>query len=198
VTEKNRSKHRRRLRMTKIVSFAAAAVALAVVGVALAGSAKTASTYRSVMAPGAEVPKPKAPAKAKGLFTATVTADGSVRTIRWTLTFSGLSGKAVAAHIHKGKVGVPGGVVLSLCGPCKTGQTGQTRISKDAADALEHGLAYVNVHTAKNTAGEVRGQAKLVKRVGAAPTTQPTTQPTPTPTTPDPGSGGYDPGKGAY
>jgi hypothetical protein len=176
--------------MPKIVSLAAAVVALVVVGVALASSTKTVSTYRSVLAPGSEVPKPKAPAKARGLFTATVTADGNVRTIRWTLTFSGLSGKAVAAHIHKGKAGVAGAVVLSLCGPCKTGQTGQTKISKDAADALEHGLAYVNVHTAKNAGGEVRGQAKLVKRVGAPPATEPT----PTPTTPDDGGGKTDPG----
>jgi len=174
--------------MTKILSLATGAVALAVVGAALAGSVKTVSTYRSVMAPGAEVPKPKAPATAKGLFTATVTENGSVRTIRWTLTFSGLSGKAMAAHIHKGKAGVSGGVVLSLCGPCKTGQTGQAKISKDAADALESGLAYVNVHTARNTAGEVRGQAKLVKRVGV-----PSTEPDPTATTPGYGGRGSDP-----
>jgi hypothetical protein len=174
--------------MTKIVSFAAAAVALAVVGMALASSAKTVSTYRAVLASGSEVPKPKAPGAAKGLFKATVTADGTARTIRWTLTFSGLSGKAVAAHIHKGKAGVSGGVILSLCGPCKTGQTGQTKISKDAADALERGVAYVNVHTVKNAGGEVRGQARLVDRVGT-----PSTEPNPTPTTPDPGG---DPGYG--
>ena len=171
--------------MTKIVSLVATAVALAVVGVALASSAKTVYTYRSVMAPGAEVPKPKAPATAKGLFTATVTENGSVRTIRWTLTFRALSGKAVAAHIHRGKAGVSGGVLLALCGPCKSGQTGQAKISKNAADALERGLAYVNLHTARNAAGEVRGQAKLVKRVGA-----PSTDPDPTTTTPDPGGGG--------
>jgi hypothetical protein len=158
------------------------------VSVALASSAKTVSTYRAVLAPGSEVPKPKAPAKAKGIFTATVTADGNLRTIRWTLTFSGLSGKAGAAHIHKGKAGVAGGVILSLCGPCRTGQTGQAKISKDAADALEHGLAYVNVHTTKNAGGEVRGQAKLVNRVGT-----PATQPSPTPTTPDTGGGTTDP-----
>ena len=177
--------------MTKIVSLVAAAVALAVVGVALASSAKTVYTYRSVMAPGAEVPKPKAPATAKGLFTATVTENGSVRSIRWTLAFRGLSGKAVAAHIHRGKAGVSGGVLLALCGPCKSGKTGQATISKDAADALERGLAYVNVHTVRNVAGEVRGQAKLVKRVGP-----PSTEPDPTTTTPGYGGRGSDPGAG--
>jgi hypothetical protein len=178
--------------MAKLVSFVAAGVTLAAVGAALASPAKTVSTYRSALAPGAEVPKPKAPTTAKGLFTATVTVNGDLRTIRWTLTFRGLSGKAVAAHIHRGKAGVAGGVVFALCGPCQTGQTGQAKISKDAADVLERGLAYVNVHTARNAAGEVRGQARLVKRAGA-PATAPSPVPAPATTTPDPGSGGTDP-----
>ena len=103
------------------------------------------------------------------------------------MLFRSLSGKAMAAHIHKGKVGVSGGVVFPLCGPCKTGQSGQATISKDAAATLERGLAYVNVHTARNAAGEVRGQAKLVTRAGP-----PSTEPDPTTTTPSGGGGaGY-------
>ena len=35
-------------------------------------------------------------------------------------------------------------------------------MSKDTADVLERGGAYVNVHTAKNAAGEIRGQIKLL------------------------------------
>jgi CHRD domain len=177
--------------MTKIVSLVAGIVALAVVGAALARSTTTVYTFKSTMAPGAEVPKPKAPATAKGGFTATVTENGSVRTIRWTLTFRGLSGKAIAAHIHKGKAGVSGGVILALCGPCKSGQTGQAKISSAVADALERGLAYVNVHTGKNAGGEVRGQAKLLKRV-EAPATEP--MPAPATTTPDPGNPTKEPG----
>lgn len=191
----NNGSNRRRLRMSKIAVFTAAGIGLAGIGIALAGmgtalasSATAVSTYRSALATGSEIPKPKAPATAKGLFMATVTVNGSVRTMRWTLTFSGISGKATAAHIHKGKAGVAGGVLLSLCGPCKTGQTGQARVSKDAAAALAKGLAYVNVHTARNAAGEVRGQVRLVKRV-----VTPSTEPEPTPTTPDPGEGGDDP-----
>ena len=114
------------------------------------------------LAPGGEVPKPKAPAGARGVSTATVTESGSTRTLSWKLTFRGLSGKAVAAHIHKGKAGVAGAVIVPLCGPCKTGQTGRVRVSHDTADVLERGGAYVNVHTAKNAAGEIRGQIKLL------------------------------------
>ena len=135
------------------------------------------------MSPGSEVPKPKAPAGARGVFTATVTESGSTRTISWKLTFSGLSGKAVAAHIHKGKAGVAGAVIVPLCGPCKNGQTGKVKVSKDVADVLERGGAYVNVHTSKNAAGEIRGQIKLLNHVTS---TTPTPDPGTTTTTDPP------------
>jgi len=125
------------------------------------------------------------------VFTAMVTESGSTRTISWKLTFSGLSGKAVGAHIHKGKAGVAGAVIVPLCGPCRSGQTGKLKVSKNTADVLERGGAYVNVHTAKNAAGEIRGQIKLVNHVSA---TTPTPQPGTTTTTPDPGYGGPPPG----
>ena len=64
------------------------------------------------------------PAKAGGIFKATVTENGAKRSIKWKLTFHNLSGKAAAAHIHMGKPGVAGGVILALCGPCKSGMTG--------------------------------------------------------------------------
>ena len=108
-----------------------------------------------------ERPKPKAPAGAGGSFTArSVEANGST-TFTWKLSFHGLSGKAGAAHVHLGKKGVAGGVLISLCGPCKSGQTGKVKIVGKAEDAMEKGKAYVNVHTAKNAGGEIRGQVVL-------------------------------------
>ena len=76
-------------------------------------------------------------------------------------TFSRLTGKALAAHIHKGKRGHAGPVVVPLCGPCRNGQVGKVHISKAVVAALEGNNAYVNVHTAKNAAGEIRGQVKV-------------------------------------
>jgi hypothetical protein len=177
----------------KLVPLGIAATALAASAVALGAPAKSTYTYKAAMTVAAEVPRPTAPAKARGGLSATVTEDGSTRVIRWTLTFRNLSGKAVAAHIHKGKPGVAGAVLLGLCGPCRNGQTGRMTISSAVADALEQGRAYVNVHTAKNTAGEIRGQAKLVKSTEDTTSGSQTT-PTPAPT-PDPGSDG---GKGQY
>ncbi len=163
-----------------------------VAGVALAGSAKDVYTYRSTMTTGAAVPKPKGATGGKGIFTATVTESGSTRTIKWKLTFSKLSGKATMAHIHKGKRGVAGNVLIPLCGPCKSGQTGQTKISKDVADMLESGRTYVNVHTAKNPAGEIRGQLNLTSddgggSGGSTGSQTTTTAPTVTDPMPDPG-----------
>jgi hypothetical protein len=183
--------------MSKTVPLATGAVALALAGVALAGVATAGSagsvyTYKATMAAKSETPKPKAPAGAKGVFTATVTASGSTRTLKWKLTFSALSGKAVGAHVHKGKAGVAGAVLVPLCGPCRSGQTGTVKISRDAADALEHGLTYVNVHTAKNAAGEVRGQVKLTGDHTAS--TSPSGSTSPATTAPDDGGGGYVPG----
>ena len=179
--------------MLRLVPLGIAATALAASAVALGAQAKSTYTYKAAMTVAAEVPKPSAPANARGALSATVTENGSTRVIRWTLTFRNLSGKAIAAHIHRGKPGVAGGVLLGLCGPCRNGQTGRMTISSAVADALEQGRAYVNVHTAKNAGGEIRGQARLVKSTEDTASRSQTT-PTPAPA-PDPGSDG---GKGQY
>jgi hypothetical protein len=147
--------------MTKLVSALAGIAVLVVAAGALAASTDTYS-YRATLGPKAEVPAPNAPAKAAGVFTATVTEKNGKASIRWTLTFRRLSGAAVAAHIHKGAPGVAGPVAVALCGPCKAGQNGRRSIDEDLAEALEGGKYYVNVHTAKNAGGEIRGQLKLV------------------------------------
>lgn len=132
------------------------------------GAATTASgrgtktyTYSAKLGAKAETPKPNAPAKAAGSFSATVKDNGSKATVRWTLTFRRLSGRAVAAHIHIGRPGVAGPVLLPLCGPCKTGANGRGTLTHDQAEMLEDGRGYVNVHTARNPNGEIRGQLRL-------------------------------------
>lgn len=121
-------------------------------------------TYRATLGPKAEVPKPNAAAKAAGNFTATITERRGKATIRWTLTFRRLSGRAVAAHIHRGAPGVAGPVVVALCGPCRNGQNGWKVVDEDVVSGFPGGRYYVNVHTAKNSAGEVRGPLNRVGR----------------------------------
>ena len=166
--------------MSKLAMGVTVAIALTLTGLAVAAAATDTYTYRAALTKGAEVPKPKgAPATARGTFTATV-VEGATASIQWKLTFSGLSGKAVGAHIHRGKVGVAGPVLVPLCGPCTSGKKGKATIPNSVAEALERGRAYVNVHTTKNAAGEIRGQVKLTKKTSA------TTDPPPS----DDGSGG--------
>jgi Cu/Zn superoxide dismutase len=108
-------------------------------------------------------PRPKGKiARATGLFSATVTRLGSEGTITWRLTFSGLTGRAFAAHIHSGPRNKSGPVIVSLCSPCKSGASGRANVDESVLKALESGKTYVNVHTRKNPAGEIRGQIRPV------------------------------------
>ena len=162
--------------MARLV-LALSAFAVALCSIAAGAGSADVFTYRTVLTSGAEVPKPTAPAGAGGVFTSTVTKNGNAYAIAWKLTYRKLSGPAVAAHVHRGGVGVAGGVILALCGPCKTGQTGNAKITKAVADAMRRGTAYVNVHTGKNSAGEIRGQTKLTKTVLGQPAPAPAPPP---------------------
>ena len=171
------------------LALAVAAAALTLCAVAAASSTADVFTYRTVLSAGAEVPKPKVPAGAGGVFASSVTKDGTAYSIAWKLTFKKLSGPAVAAHVHRGRPGVAGSVILALCGPCRSGQSGKTAITKTVAEVMRRGTAYVNVHTAKNSAGEIRGQAKLTNTVLGQPAPAPpppSSDPTPPPPPYDP------------
>jgi CHRD domain len=110
-----------------------------------------------------EVPRPKGKVnRARGTFTATVTKAGTSGSIAWRLTFSRLTGRAVAAHIHSGRRGRSGPVIVALCAPCRSGARGNADVSAAVLSALEAGRAYVNVHTRRNPAGEIRGQLPTV------------------------------------
>ena len=121
----------------------------------------------SSLSAGKEVPKPQGTrANAGGTFAGGLTRKGAGGTLAWRLTFRKLTGSASAAHIHLGKPGKAGEVAVPLCGPCRSGARGSAKLNKRTVTALLAGGAYVNVHTAKNPAGEVRGQ---VKKGGKAP-----------------------------
>lgn len=110
-----------------------------------------------------EVPKPKGNVKrATGSFTAVLAKLGPTGTVAWRLRFSRLTGRAIAAHIHIGRVGKAGPVAVALCGPCRNGQRGTADLTPAQLAALQAGRGYVNVHTPKNPGGEIRGQIRAV------------------------------------
>jgi Cu/Zn superoxide dismutase len=130
-----------------------AVTALAVTAVSLA--ATHGAGWSTKLTAAQEVPKQVvADTAAGGSFTATLTG----KTLKWKLSFSKLTGPATAAHIHLGGMGKAGNVVVPLCGPCKSGMTGTATISAALMKDFTKHLLYVNVHTAKNPNGEIRGQ----------------------------------------
>jgi len=143
--------------MRKLIALVVTAAVCALAVTALAGAASKA-TWTAALTARQEVPKQvvKAP-RAHGLFKGTL--NGSKLT--WKLTYSHLTGAATAAHIHMGAMGTAGNVVVPLCGAapvCKSGVGGTVTLTSAMMSAFQKHLLYVNVHTAKNPNGEIRGQ----------------------------------------
>ena len=158
-------------------------------GMSSAGSTQSDGTgLKAALNVAQEVPRPKgAGSQARGAFVGTVVRKGTGGTVAWRLTFKGLTGKAMAAHVHLAAKGKPGPVALPLCGPCRSGARGSAQANAKTVRALLGGGAYVNVHTAANPAGEIRGQVQKGATVLPPSTTTDTT------TTTDPTDPGYPP-----
>jgi CHRD domain len=98
--------------------------------------------------------------RASGVFTATLVKSTKGYRLFWKLTFKNLSGKATSAYIHKGRPGRHGPAFFHLCSPCHSGAKGRAYASPAEMRLLKQGQMYVNVRTAKNPAGEIRGQIR--------------------------------------
>jgi hypothetical protein len=139
-----------------------AKLVLAIAAAALAGC----STYQS-MAPdwmpgsgaikvslsgGEEVPPLTVPGSGSGSFR--VAEDGA---ITGSVTTKDVQG--TMAHIHRGAKGTNGPVIVPLD---KNGDTYSApagrKLTPEQMNDLKAGNLYVNVHTARNKGGEVRGQ----------------------------------------
>jgi len=141
---------------TRMLAVLAAVLVAVGFGTTIAmGKSSATKTFGATLNTAQEVPKETgAPASAGGKFSATL----SGTTLKWTLTFSHLTGKASAAHIHLGAKGKAGNVIVALCGPCKSPISGSAKITSAVIKEMNAGKTYVNVHTAKNPNGEIRGQ----------------------------------------
>jgi hypothetical protein len=124
---------------------------------------------------------------ASGRFKATL--DAASGSIAYELSYSGLEGTVTMSHIHLGQHGVNGGIMVWLCQTATNvdptalspscpqsgtvsgviqaanvvGPSGQGVAAQEFAEmvaALRAGVAYVNVHSSKFPAGEIRGQLR--------------------------------------
>ncbi len=99
------------------------------------------------------------PVTTKGKGTATFTYDTTKKKLTWDVKYSGLSGPAVAAHIHgPADMGANADPVIPFKGKLKSPIKGSATLTDAQAADLEAGKYYVNVHTAANKDGEIRGQ----------------------------------------
>lgn len=121
-----------------------------------AGAANAAQTFHATLNAQQEAP----PVDSKGTGTAEFTLDPATKMLTWTVTYTGLSGPATAAHIHgPAAPGANAGVAINLA---PNGAQSPIKGSATLTDAqiadLSSGKDYVNVHTAANKGGEIRGQ----------------------------------------
>ena len=91
----------------------------------------------------------------KGELTATYDTDS--KKLTWKGSYSGLTGPATAAHFHEGAPGKNGGVVVPI-NPHGPSFEGSATLTDAQARQMLAGDWYVNVHTAANKGGELRGQ----------------------------------------
>jgi hypothetical protein len=156
----------RRKAFLSVVAFAMGAflVFVSATGLAAASGASTMSLKANLNAR-QEVPPQKFKAlRASGAFSATLVKTKKGYRLYWKLTFKNLSGKAMSGNIHRGKVGRYGAAFFHLCSPCMSGAQGRAYVSPGEMTLLKRGLMYVNIRTARNPAGEIRGQIRAVTR----------------------------------
>jgi hypothetical protein len=116
------------------------------------------------MTPDQEVP----PNKSSASGTADVTYNKDTKMLTYTLSWSGLTGKATMAHIHgTAPRGTNAGVKHDLTNVLKKETSGSftDSVKIDASDIKEDsllsGFYYFNIHTPANPGGEIRGQIEF-------------------------------------
>ena len=144
-------------RLTVGLAFA---VGLALAGCAQEGKKEEATmggpTLQAHMTGAQEVP----PNTTTGSGDAFITVAADKKSVSWKVGWSGLTSDAVAAHIHgPAAPGANAGVVINLAPNGITNMLGGSApITEAQLEDLMAGRYYVNVHTATNKGGEIRGQ----------------------------------------
>ncbi|PIT02140.1 CHRD domain-containing protein [Bradyrhizobium nitroreducens] len=91
--------------------------------------------------------------------TADLNYDAASKKLSWTVTYSGLSGPATAAHFHgPAEAGKNAGVAVAIPNAAASPVKGEATLTDAQAADLLGGKLYINIHTAANPGGEIRGQ----------------------------------------
>jgi hypothetical protein len=98
------------------------------------------------------------PKSVAGAGTGTFTFNPQTKQLTYNVSYSGLTGPATAAHIHMpAAAGANAPPVIPFQNPASP-ITGTATLTDQQAQWLMSGQTYVNVHTAANPPGEIRGQ----------------------------------------
>lgn len=99
------------------------------------------------------------PNASTGAGTLQASLDKQTNVLKWTVTYSGLTGPVKAAHFHgPAAAGANAGVAQGFSGSLDSPIQGTATLTPaQAADVLA-GKWYANLHTAANPGGEIRGQ----------------------------------------
>lgn len=112
-------------------------------------------TYKVALKSASEVP----PNASAGSGTADVAYDTQSKKLSWKVSYSGLTGPATAAHFHgPAEPGKNAGVMIPIQNITTSPAEGSATLTDAQAADLMAGRLYVNVHTAANPGGEIRGQ----------------------------------------
>ena len=113
--------------------------------------------YEATLTSAQEVP----PNTSQGRGTAEMQYNSETRMLSWKVNYSGLSGPVTGAHIHgPAAAGANAGIVVPFTNVTTSPIQGQATITPAQFGDLAAGLWYVNVHTAQNPGGEIRGQLR--------------------------------------
>ena len=109
----------------------------------------------AILISSSEVP----PTNSAGAGAAYVTLDLKSDKLSWTITYSGLSGAVTGAHFHgPAAAGAKADVAVPIKGDMLSPIKGEATITDEQKTQLLDGKWYVNLHTAANPDGEIRGQ----------------------------------------
>ena len=140
---------------TPILRPALAALAFAATLAFVSPSMAAPVAMKATLSASTEVP----PNASKGTGSVDVTYDSTTKKLTWKGTVTGLSGPATAAHFHgPAEPGKNAGVAIPITGADKGTFEGSATLTDAQATELMAGKWYVNIHTAANKAGEIRGQ----------------------------------------
>ena len=132
-----------------------AAAVLAAALFATSASFAAVVDYTATLKGSTEVP----PNDSKGTGTVTASYDTTSKKFSYTVTYSGLTGPATAAHFHgPAAAGANAPPVVAVTTALASPIKGDATLTDIQSADLAAGKWYFNIHTAENKNGEIRGQ----------------------------------------